>query len=270
MNSLNDKTVPKRRTLLSPMKMFLIASALLGLSGRFQAVHAARPFVTDDARLTTAGSCQVESWTRLNRAKLQAARSEEYWAFPACNLTGNLEVTLGGALGRPSFGPQSSDYVMQVKSLFRRLSPGDWAAGIAVGKVLHPEINPGPNQFGNTYFYLPWSYATSDEQWVIHVNLGALRDRVSKDARMTWGSGLEWKFNERWLGISEVFGDTSGGRYWQVGVRYSIVVDLFQVDASVGRPFGDLGPSQQSIPLPYGPARWLSFGLRYTPAKFFD
>ena len=26
-------------------------------------VWAARPFVTDDARLTTAGSCQIESWT---------------------------------------------------------------------------------------------------------------------------------------------------------------------------------------------------------------
>ena len=242
----------------------------LGLASQCQIAHAARPFVTDDARLTSAGSCQLESWTRLNRANVRSASSEEYWAFPACNLTGNFEVTLGGALGRPSTGPDSSDYVVQVKSLFRKLKPGDWAAGIAVGKVLHPEINPGPNQFGNTYFYLPWSYATADEQWVLHVNLGGLRDRASRDNRVTWGSGLEWKISDRWLGISEVFGDSSGGRYWQLGMRYSVVIDLFQIDASVGRPFGEVTQVLDTAPLPYGPARWISFGLRYTPAKLFN
>ena len=52
-------------------------------------VKAARPFVTDDARLTTEGSCQLESWARLYE------NSSEIWALPACNPFGNLEVTLG-------------------------------------------------------------------------------------------------------------------------------------------------------------------------------
>jgi hypothetical protein len=244
---------------------FLLLGGLVASPG----VFAARPFVTDDARLTTAGSCQLESWTRLNRASNASARSEEYWAFPACNPSGNLEITLGAALGRPAYGPQSSDYVVQAKTLFRKLSPGDWAVGLAAGKVFHPEINPGPNQFGNTYFYLPWSYASQDEQWVMHINLGGLRDQASKNNRLTWGSGLEWKFNERWLGISEVFGDSNGGRYWQLGLRYSIIVDLLQVDGSIGRPFGDAATDLQSLTLPYGPSRWISFGLRYTPASIF-
>ena len=50
----------------------------------------ARPFVTDDARLTTAGSCQLETWTRMYRD------STEFWALPACNPGGNLELTAGG------------------------------------------------------------------------------------------------------------------------------------------------------------------------------
>jgi hypothetical protein len=244
----------------------LFLSILLGI---YHPVQAARPFVTDDARLTTAGSCQLESWTRSNRASKPSARSDEFWAFPACNPTGNFEVTLGGALGRPADGPQSSDYVVQAKTLFRKLNPGDWAAGLAVGKVFHPEISPGPNQFGNTYFYLPWSYASQDERWVLHVNMGALRDQASKQNRITWGSGIEWKFHERWLGISEVFGDTSGGRYWQLGVRYSIIVDLLQVDSTIGRPFGAAAADMQTLTVAYGPARWISFGLRYTPASIF-
>jgi hypothetical protein len=253
---------------LTPMKDIYIGSLVL-LIWSGGSAQAARPFVTDDARLTTAGSCQLESWTRLNRASKPSARSEEFWAFPACNPSGNFEVTLGAALGRPLEGPQSNDYVVQAKTLFRTLSPGNWALGLAAGKVFHPEINPGPNQFGNSYFYLPWSYASEDERWVIHVNLGGLRDQASKNNRLTWGSGVEWKINERWLGISELFGDTSGGRYWQLGLRYSIIPDLLQVDSSLGRPFGAAAADLQSVSLPYGPARWVSFGLRFTPASIF-
>ncbi len=231
--------------------------------------HGARPFVTDDARLTTAGSCQLESWTRLNRASNPRARSEEFWAFPACNPSGNLEVTLGGALGKPAFGSQSSDYVAQAKTLFENLSPGNWGYGLAVGKVFHPEISPGPNQLGNSYAYVPLSYAASSERWVAHFNLGVLRDRASKENRFTFGGGLELRVNERWLGIAELFGDSGGGRYWQVGARYSIIVDLLQVDGSVGRPFGSAAESMQSFTTPYGPSPWLSFGLRYTPATIF-
>ena len=60
--------------------------------------HAARPFVTDDARLTTAGSCQLESWMRVYR------QSEEIWALPACNPSGNLEFTVGGGKARNDGG----------------------------------------------------------------------------------------------------------------------------------------------------------------------
>ena len=52
---------------------------------------AARPMITDDARTVDAKACQVESWVRTNHG------SREYWALPACNLTGNLELTFGGA-----------------------------------------------------------------------------------------------------------------------------------------------------------------------------
>ena len=56
-------------------------ATLIALASLFVTLHAqaARPFVTDDARLTTAGSCQLESWIRI------CPESRESWAQPACN-----------------------------------------------------------------------------------------------------------------------------------------------------------------------------------------
>ena len=84
------------------MKRFFVACLLGSLS--LHAV-AARPFVTDDARLTNAGSCQLESWARLYRD------SHETWALPACNPTGNFEVTAGGGYARSDNSQGTNDYV---------------------------------------------------------------------------------------------------------------------------------------------------------------
>lgn len=82
------------------------------------AAWAACPFVTDDARLTTAGSCQLESWTRLY------PNSTELWALPACNPTGNLEITVGGGAAKLGEATGWTDnYVLQAKTLFKTLEP---------------------------------------------------------------------------------------------------------------------------------------------------
>ena len=79
----------------------------------FSQAYAARPFVTDDARLTTSESCQVESWSRLYK------NSTEIWALPACNPTGNFEITAGMGLAKPKDTATTQDYVIQAKSLAR-------------------------------------------------------------------------------------------------------------------------------------------------------
>jgi hypothetical protein len=213
---------------------------------------AARPFVTDDARLTTSGSCQLESWTRFNRG------STEIWALPACNPTGNFEVTLGGGRAKPHGEPATADYILQAKTLFRALQPNGWGWGLAAGTIRHPEISPGPNMLGNTYAYVPMSFSLNNDAVVVHANLGWLRDKASSRNNASWGVGGEFKLRPALLGIAETFGDNRGMSYGQVGVRYSVVPDLFQVDATLGRQLaGD------------GNGRWVSFGLRYTPDRLF-
>lgn len=214
---------------------------------------AARPFVTDDARLTTAGSCQVESWMR------SYEHSREVWALPACNPGGSLEFTVGGGRAKQDAGPATSDYVLQLKTLFKPLGEEGWAWGLAVGRVLHPEIEPGPNQIGNQYVYVPVTVAFARDRAFLHLNVGGLRDRASRQNRATWGLGAEYYVQPRLALIAESYGDDQAQPYWQTGLRYNIMPELLQVDTTVGAQHdGGRG------------GRWLSFGLRWTPARLFS
>ena len=60
--------------------------------GLLNHAEAARPMLTDDARIVDPKSCQLESWVR------DSKHVTEYWALPACNVGENLEVTIGGSL----------------------------------------------------------------------------------------------------------------------------------------------------------------------------
>lgn len=215
-------------------------------------VYAARPFVTDDARLTTAGSCQLESWARLY------PDSQELWALPACNPTGNLEFTFGGGRTRSDDMDATSDYVFQTKTLFREMQTNGWGFGLAVGTVKHPEDDPGPNALGNTYAYIPFSVSLNDDNIVLHANLGRLKDKASKLVSTSWGVGGEFKLQSKVLGIAETYGDNRGMSYGQIGVRYSVIPDLFQIDTTLGKQLSGNGDS-----------RWISFGIRYTPERLF-
>jgi hypothetical protein len=217
------------------------------------AVWAARPFVTDDARLTTAGSCQLESWARIY------PNSQELWALPACNPTGNLEFTVGGGVAKLEGGAGwTDDYVLQAKTLFKNLEPNSWGVGAAVGTIQHPQINPGPNLLGNRYAYVPLSMSFADDLVVVHLNGGWLRDKATGKDQTTWGIGTELNLNPHLTLIAENFGNSVDRPYWQAGTRYSMIPGLFQIDATVGRQYGEAGDH-----------RWLSFGVRFTPEKIF-
>lgn len=210
--------------------------------------HAARPFVTDDARLTTAGSCQLESWARAYK------RSTEFWALPACNPTGNFEVTLGGSASKVDGASYTHDFVFQGKTLFRPMETNGWGIGFSAGTVTHPDINPGPNQFGNYYAYVPISMSYLDDELVVHTNVGVLHDKAKDINSATYGVGFEYRYKPQLLLISEIYGDSRNNPYIQMGFRYSVIPNLFQVDSTIGTKYQ--GRYDDS---------WLSVGVRYTP-----
>jgi hypothetical protein len=230
------------------IKSFLVPLAFcLGSTS----IHAARPMITDDARTVDAKACQLETWVKSNRD------STEYWVLPACNFTGNLELTLGGARGEDTGGARTGDVVIQGKAVFRPLEPNGWAWGLGFGNVRHPEINTQNNLIGDLYAYVPASFSFRDDRFVLHSNIGWLHEKKSDRDRLTWGIGSETQLNERtWL-IAETFGQNGDRPLYQAGFRYWIVPGHVQLDTTHG---DRLGSDTRE--------RWFSIGMRLLSAPF--
>ena len=230
-----------------PMPTLLALAALLP----WGVAQAARPMVTDDARIVDAKACQVESWARRNQD------STEYWAQPACNFTGNLELSLGGARGKDDGDTRTTDIVLQAKTLFKPLEPDGWGWGLAVGNVRHPAIHTSSNLVGDLYAYVPATFSLRSDRLLVHTNIGWLHEREARRHRMTWGLGTEAQWSaSSWL-IAEVFGQHQGTPFYQVGIRHWLVPGHVQVDTTYGNRAGS-GTQE----------RWLSIGLRLLSPAF--
>ena len=207
-------------------------------------VQAARPMITDDARIVDAKACQLESWVKKN------PDSTEYWALPACNFTGNLELTFGGARTREDGTIRTTDVVMQGKTLFKAMDTDGWGIGLAAGTVRHPQADTR-----DWYAYVPTSFSFRNDAVVVHTNVGWLREGEARRNRLTWGLGTEAQLAERtWL-IAETFGQNQGKPFHQLGLRHWLVPDRIQLDATYGNRNG-------------GGERWFSIGLRLLSVPF--
>ncbi len=212
---------------------------------------AARPMVTDDARVVDPKACQVESWVRRNR------ESTEMWALPACNPTGHFELTFGGARVRQNGEHAFTDHQVQAKTVLRPLETDGWGLGLAVGTVRHLKRESANGWPGDAYFYVPVSIAFDNDAWVVHVNAGAVNRRDEKRTIATWGLGNEIRLRDDLYFIPEIFRSERGRPFYQAGFRYWIIKDRLQVDATYGnRAVSDTGE------------RWFSIGVRVLSPPF--
>lgn len=204
--------------------------------------------ITDDARTVDAKACQVESWVRSNQG------SREYWALPACNFSGNLEMTLGGARMADAEGSRTTDIVLQGKTLFRSMDTNGWGTGLAIGAVRHPADG---RTVSEAYAYVPTSFSFRDDHVFLHTNVGLLHRRSNSSTRLTWGVGTETRLaSQTWL-IAEVFQQKEGRPFFQAGVRHWVVPNHVQIDATFGNRFGSASGE-----------RWFSIGLRLLSPAF--
>jgi len=217
-------------------------SLLITLGLISPAAYAARPMITDDARITDAHTCQLESWIKNNRD------SNEYWALPACNPGGNLELTAGGALSSDATGSHTTALELQAKTLLKVLEPNNWGLGLSAGTVQHPQTEASGNVW---YVNLPASFSFNDDRMVLHANLGWLNDQQYKRQNLTWGLGSETRLSElSWL-IAETFGQNDETPFYQLGLRHWIALNRIQVDMTYGNRIGSNNYEQ-----------WFSLGLR--------
>jgi hypothetical protein len=224
------------------------SACLLALLSAASAAHAARPMTTDDARLTDAGACQVESWVHIHGSQ------REIWALPACNPGGNFELTLGGALSFSGTRQERGAQVIQGKTLFKPLTTNGYGIGIAAGYA----TQPGSADSGHPYFYVPVSVSLADDLAVIHTNLGYTRERENHANRLTWGVGGEIQLSGQNYLIAETYGQDKGSPFYQIGLRHWIVPNHLQIDTTVGSRFGQ-----------FSEERWLSIGLRLISPTLF-
>ncbi len=263
--SMNDKQPPERSAvrslpgrdpLASRSRGVVCALVALSLGLPSPALQAARPYFTDDARLTPAGGCQVESWVQHHAPR---GGGTEFWALPACNPTGNLEITAGvNRLPAEGGAPWSGNALVQVKTLLRSLDTGigtGFAAG-ATGRTRGASDAAAPSALTSAYAYNVTSVSFADEAFVLLTLAGIKRDRESQRTIALWGVGSETRLYRRGdqelLLAAEAYGSDRGSPSWQGGFRFWVVKEKVQVDAVVGRQIGSIDIDRS----------WWSIGVR--------
>jgi hypothetical protein len=86
-------------------------------------LYAGHPLIVDDASLVDAKACQLETWME------RRSESATYWILPACNFTGNLELTVGGAWTYKARSTRNTGVVLQGKTIFKSLETNGWGFG---------------------------------------------------------------------------------------------------------------------------------------------
>jgi len=238
--------LPTLRQLASLMARLLLA----GLAVCMPAAHAARPMITDDARIVDPKACQVESWVRANGVGPGLA-----WAVPGCNPTGNLELSAGAGYERPGGEGRVLASLVQGKTILRPLRTHDWGMGLTLGYATDRPAG-GLHQSG-PYLNVPMSASLFNDRLVMHLNLGVRRPHPEGQTLGTWGLGSETRLHERVQLILETFGERNARPLMHGGLRFWLVPDRVQFDTTVG---GDSRGSQES--------RWVSIGLRLLSPPF--
>jgi hypothetical protein len=188
-------------------------------------VFAARPFFTDDARIVDRGHCQLETFYKEERTY----SGSEFWLLPACNAFG-VEFTAG----RNRIEDERNS-ILQAKFLLKPLQKNGVGYALSVGTF-----------GGEPYFNAIGSRSFLDDRFVVHGNLGDFRDSGG-----TWGYGVEALLMPRVYGILESFGQHLETPTYHYGLRFWVVPNRFQVDATQGNQTGA------------GNRRFYTVGLRF-------
>src|SRR5438045_7196266 len=93
------------------------------LAASCSAAQAARPFVTDDARIVD--KCQIETYYKEQRTY----SGSEFWFLPACNLFG-VELTAGA-----NRVEGEKNAIVQLKFLLKKLETNGAGYALSLGSV---------------------------------------------------------------------------------------------------------------------------------------
>ena len=220
-----------------PQALRLTSALFLALAS--SGAPAARPFVTDDARIVDRGGCQIESFVKRDNSG-----RGEFWFLPACNPLGRVELTAGGLRER-SASETDSVSILQAKTLLKPLEMNGAGFALTLG-ALRRNSSAGP-AYWSPFLNAIASRSFAEDRWVLHANAGVLDERSGHRALHTWGVGAEIALTGQLYAILETYGQELEPQSRQLGVRYWIIPNRFQVDSTLGWQHA---------------ASWLSVGVR--------
>ncbi len=225
--------------------------------------HAARPFVTDDARVVGEHALQLETWGRFDR------QSAQHWLLFGFGAIDRLEVSLGGLYGAEwDNGVARAAYslpIVQAKLLLYETHTNRWP-GISVvagtGVPFGTEGVAPPGWGGFTYFCLTQALLDR-ERLLIHANLGFAGTGGARiPFQPMWGLGVQLRLVAELHAIGEIF---SGDPYshgidgaTQFGARY-VFSNHVQLDATYGTGLWGTPPLEP----------WASIGLRLVSGRMW-
>ena len=222
-------------------------SAALQLACYCALAHAARPFVTDDARIVDPGGYQIESFLKHQRN----IRENEFWFLPAWNPRTSVELTFGGLLLRNAEEGRASTLIAQAKTLLRPLQANDFGLAVTLGALGQNPVVSTDRSRWSPFVNLIGSRSWIDDAVVVHANAGLIDDRSGAVRRYTWGLGGEIAASTRLWAIMETYNQVGEKPSTQIGLRYWVVQSRMQVDGTLGRQHID--PQNRS---------WVSIGVR--------
>jgi hypothetical protein len=230
--------------LLVPFLMPLLVLAAVAAAG---SAHAARPFVTDDARIVDPGGCQIETFTRQQWRE----RDRQFWFLPGCSPAAlkRAEITFGGLTTNNAVDGSSGTLIGQVKTLLKPLETDGWGLAATLGSMRQADAAGGRSW--NPFVNLVSSLSFAGDRMVVHANLGALHDRPVSRTLYTWGLGTEVLLVGKLSGIAETYNQQGEKPSTQVGLRYWISPNRLQVDTTLGTQSADER------------RRWMSVGMRF-------
>ena len=190
--------------------------------------HAARPFVTDDARIVDPGGYQIESfYKRQNRFG-----ENEFWFLPAMNPGGPVELTLGGMRVDSTLPGDSRTVIAQAKTLLKPLETDGIGYALTLGVA---RVSPfQASRVSNPYLNGIGSFSFHGDRVVVHANLGAQRDRLAGLTRGTWGLGSEFVLAPRFIAIAESYGQRGEKPTLHAGLRIWLIPNRVQLDGTLG------------------------------------
>ncbi len=241
--------------------------ALLFGAGR---ARAARPFVTDDARVVGDKRAQLETWLFIDREGIQ------HNAFPAFGPTGWLELTLGVTHGTaysgPDLGYSITGPVFQAKALLADVQNDGWPGVAVVGGAVAPWgagafRPPGWDGFA----FAATTASLGEERVLVHANLGfALAEDEGTRKLLVLGLGTQVRLVGGLRALGEIYsGDPQAvagtQASAQLGARY-VFSDNVQVDTTAGssltRAEDEAGNESEFD-------RWVTLGVRLVSNELF-